>query len=93
MSSGSASTGTANPHEPRAHTTASVLIRTDPPFDSAYLHLTLLLDHLAGQTLVVNSLRGLRDANEKLYDCRFPDVMPPTIVTADHIRSGLDQRS
>jgi glutathione synthase len=61
----------------------AVLIRTDPPFNSAYLHLTLLLDHLVGQTLVVNSPRGLRDANEKLYACRFPSVIPPTIVTAD----------
>ncbi len=61
----------------------AVLIRTDPPFDDAYLHLTLLLDLLAGSTLVVNSPRGLRDANEKLYACRFPDLTPPTIVSAD----------
>ncbi len=60
-----------------------VLIRTDPPFDLAYLHLTLMLDALAGTTLVVNAPRGLRDANEKLYSLRFPDVSPPTIVTAD----------
>mgnify|MGYP001823728618 FL=1 len=60
-----------------------VLVRTDPPFDLAYLHLTLLLDHLAGTTLVVNAPGGLRDANEKLYATRFPDLIPPTIVTAD----------
>lgn len=64
----------------------AVLIRTDPPFGSAYLHLTLLLDHLVDQTLVVNAPRGLRDANEKLYACRFPEVTPPTIVTADPAR-------
>lgn len=61
----------------------AVLIRSDPPFDVAYLHMTLLLDHLAGQTLVVNAPRGLRDANEKLYAHRFSDLVPPTIVTAD----------
>jgi glutathione synthase len=61
----------------------AVMIRTDPPFDSAYLHLTLLLDHLVGHTLVINSPTGLRNANEKLYACRFPDVTPPTIVTSD----------
>ena len=61
----------------------AVLIRTDPPFDSSYLHLTLLLDHVVDHTTVVNSPRGLRDANEKLYACRFPEVIPPTIVTAD----------
>lgn len=63
-----------------------VLIRTDPPFDLAYLHLTLMLESLNGTTLVVNSPRGLRDANEKLYALRFADVTPPTIVTADPAR-------
>ncbi|NKB41541.1 MAG: glutathione synthase [Ilumatobacter sp.] len=60
-----------------------VLIRTDPPFDVTYLHMTLLLDHLTGQTLVVNAPRGLRDANEKLYAHRFNDLVPATIVTSD----------
>ncbi len=64
----------------------AVLVRTDPPFDLGYLHLTLVLDHLVGTTLVANSPRGLRDANEKLYACRFPDVTPPTIVTGDAAR-------
>jgi hypothetical protein len=56
----------------------AVLVRTDPPFDSDYLATTLLLEHLRGDTLVVNDPRGLREANEKLYACRFPDLMPPT---------------
>ena len=60
-----------------------VLIRTDPPFDATYLHLTLLLDLIADRTLVVNAPRGLRDANEKLYALRFPEIIPPTIVSAD----------
>lgn len=64
-------------------TVDAVLIRLDPPFDPTYLHLTLVLDHLVDRTLVVNAPRGLRDANEKLYACRFPGVTPPTIVTAD----------
>lgn len=64
-------------------TVNAVLVRTDPPFDLAYLHLTLVLDHLVGTTLVVNAPRGLRDANEKLYACRFPDLVPPTIVTSN----------
>ena len=64
-------------------TVDAVLVRTDPPFDSSYLHLTLLLDHLVNDTLVVNAPRGLRDANEKLYVCRFPEITPPMIVTSD----------
>ncbi len=60
-----------------------VLIRTDPPFNAAYLHLTLLLDLVVPVTLIVNAPGGLRNANEKLYACRFPELTPPTIVTAD----------
>ena len=60
----------------------AVFIRKDPPFTDAYLWLTLVLDHLEGSTLVVNSPRGLREANEKLYAHHFPEVVPPTIMTS-----------
>ena len=60
----------------------AVFIRKDPPFDDEYLWLTLVLDHLEGTTLVVNSPRGLREANEKLYAHHFPEVVPPTIMTS-----------
>lgn len=63
-----------------------VLVRPDPPFDQRYLHLTLVLDLVADDTLVVNSPRGLREANEKLYALRFPEVTPPTVVTSDRVR-------
>lgn len=64
----------------------AVLVRADPPFDVAYLHATLLLEHVRGETLVVNDPRGLRDANEKLYACRFAELAPPTVVSAAHDR-------
>jgi glutathione synthase len=60
----------------------AVFIRKDPPFTDAYLWLTLVLDHLEGKTLVVNSPRGLREANEKLYAHNFPEIVPPTIMTS-----------
>ncbi len=60
-----------------------VLVRVDPPFDPRYLALTLMLEHLRGHTLIVNDPRGLREANEKLYACHFPELMPPTVVTAN----------
>ncbi len=60
----------------------AVFIRKDPPFTDAYLWLTLVLDHLEGHTLVVNSPRGLREANEKLYAHHFPQIVPPTIMTS-----------
>ena len=63
-----------------------ILVRPDPPFDQRYLHLTLMLDVVVDRTLVVNSPSGLRAANEKLYALRFPEVTPPTIVSADRDR-------
>lgn len=64
----------------------AVFIRTDPPFNDRYLWMTLVLEAVRGQTLVVNDPNGLRRANEKLYATRFPELMPRTIVSADPIR-------
>ncbi len=63
-----------------------VLIRKDPPFDSEYLYITLMLEKLRGRTLVVNDPRGLRDANEKLYTLHFSRHMPRTLVSSDRDR-------
>jgi glutathione synthase len=63
-----------------------VFIRKDPPFDAAYLHVTLMLETLRRRVLVVNDPRGLRDANEKLYTLHFARHMPRTLVTSDRER-------
>jgi glutathione synthase len=63
-----------------------VFIRKDPPFDSEYLYVTLMLERLRGRVLVVNDPRGLRDANEKLYTLHFARHMPRTIVTTERAR-------
>src|SRR5271170_2521623 len=63
-----------------------IFIRKDPPFDSEYLHATLLLERLRGRTLIVNDPRGLREANEKLYALHFSRHMPRTLVTSDRDR-------
>jgi glutathione synthase len=62
----------------------AILMRKDPPVDLNYLFATHLLS-LAEQagTFVLNSPRGLREANEKLYALNFPDVVPSTLVTPD----------
>lgn len=60
-----------------------VFVRKDPPFDANYLWLTLILEHLRGRTLVLNDPQGLRNANEKLYACRFGSVTPRTLVAND----------
>src|SRR4029079_11048586 len=41
-----------------------VLMRKDPPLDTAYLHATWILEHARGKTLLVNDPRGLRELNE-----------------------------
>lgn len=71
----------------------AVLLRTDPPFDTRYLWTTWLLDALdRSRTVLVNDPRGVREANEKLFALRYPELIPPTIVTADVrlVRSFVD---
>lgn len=63
-----------------------VFVRKDPPFDSDYLHVTLMLDRVRGKALVLNDPRGLRDANEKLYALNFVEHMPRTLVTSSRER-------
>jgi glutathione synthase len=68
------------------HDVDAVFVRTDPPFDDNYLWCTLLLDRIKPDTLVINDPHGLRQANEKLYACYFPELMPRTLVTSDKQR-------
>ena len=63
-----------------------VLMRQDPPFDMAYITTTHLLEHIHPQTLVVNDPTEVRNAPEKLYVARFPDLMPPTLISSDRDR-------
>ena len=72
-----------------------ILMRQDPPFDIAYITATYLLERIAGETLVVNDPRSVRDAPEKLFVLDFAHFMPPTLVTrslaelkAFHARHG-----
>ena len=60
-----------------------VLLRQDPPFDLTYVTTTHILDHIHPKTLVVNDPAAVRNAPEKLLITHFPDLMPPTLVTAD----------
>ncbi|MGH7293890.1 MAG: glutathione synthase [Polyangiaceae bacterium] len=74
------------PEDVRLADVECVFIRKDPPFDAAYLYVTLMLERLRGRTLVINDPRGLRDANEKLYTLHFARHMPRTLVTSDRDR-------
>lgn len=59
-----------------------ILMRKDPPVDSAYIYTTYLLEHAERLgVLVLNRPQSLRDANEKLFATYFSHCMPPTLVT------------
>ncbi|MBD2194568.1 MULTISPECIES: glutathione synthase [Calothrix] len=64
----------------------AVFMRTDPPVNDAYLYATYILDYIdQNKTLVINSPKGIRGANEKMYALQFTDVIPETIVSADKV--------
>lgn len=60
-----------------------VLLRQDPPFDMAYITTTHLLERLQPDTLVVNDPAEVRNAPEKLFVTRFPELTPPTLISRD----------
>lgn len=71
-----------------------VLMRKDPPFDSAYLYATYLLELAQHEgCLVINKPQSIRDANEKLYALWFKDCFPPNLVSSrsDLIHHFLQQ--
>lgn len=61
-----------------------ILMRQDPPFDMAYITATHLLEHVTDKVLVVNNPAEVRNAPEKLFVTHFPDLMPPTLISANH---------
>jgi glutathione synthase len=65
-----------------AETLDAIFVRKDPPFDSAYLHLTHQLELVKDRVMVVNDPRGIRDANEKLFAFHFSEWMPRSLVTS-----------
>jgi glutathione synthase len=60
-----------------------IFMREDPPFDMDYLYSTYLLGCIEKEVFIMNSPRGIREANEKLYALNFPEIIPEYIVTND----------
>jgi glutathione synthase len=63
----------------------AVLMRKDPPYTMDYLYAAHLLSLVRG-AFVMNSGHGLREANEKLFALRFPEITPPSLVARSHQR-------
>jgi glutathione synthase len=59
----------------------AVLVRKDPPFDTEYLQLTLILDHLDPGVAQFNEVKALRNFNEKMLPLRWPEFTPPTLIS------------
>ncbi|MFB2896284.1 glutathione synthase [Aerosakkonemataceae cyanobacterium BLCC-F50] len=73
----------------------AVFMRTDPPVTIPYLYATYILDYINPEkTLVINSPKGIRAANEKMYALQFTEAIPETIVTPDKlvIREFVDKK-
>ncbi len=61
-----------------------LMLRKDPPVDTAFLHDLLWAGMARGpKPLLVNHPQALRDCNEKLFALEFPQCCPPTIVARD----------
>jgi len=59
-----------------------IFMRKDPPVDQNYLSATYILERVSQKTLIVNNPASLRNFNEKLSVFYFPDLIPPTLVSA-----------
>jgi glutathione synthase len=57
-----------------------VFQRKDPPVDAEYARATQILG-LCRRARVLNRPQSILAANEKLYACHFPELMPETLVT------------
>ncbi len=65
----------------------AVVERTDPPFDMEYIYATYLLELAQMQgARIFNKPEAVRNHNEKLAIAKFPQFIPPTLVTSDAAR-------
>jgi len=71
----------ARPEMIKLNRLQAIFIRKDPPFNLDYLYSTYILEHVSPPTLIINSPRGIREANEKLYVLNFPLFAPRSLVS------------
>jgi glutathione synthase len=74
----------------------AVFMRLEPPVELDFLAATYVLDHVDPTgTAMVNAPGGLRACSEHLLGLSFPDLVPPTVVTAraDTIRQFIAEHA
>jgi len=59
-----------------------ILVRQDPPFDMNYLTTTYFLEKIKDLVLIVNEPSNIRNCPEKLFVTNFPNLTPPTLISA-----------
>lgn len=59
----------------------ALFMRQDPPFDMAYITATHILDQISDDVLIVNNASEVRNAPEKIFVLKFPELMPETLIT------------
>jgi glutathione synthase len=72
-----------------------ILMRKDPPFDLQFFFATHLLSLVdPKQCVVINDPHGLREATEKLYALKFPEIIPPSIVSSsiDRLKAFMEEQ-
>ena len=60
-----------------------ILVRQDPPFDMNYLTTTYFLEKIKDLVLIINEPSNIRNCPEKLFVTNFPNLTPPTIISAN----------
>ncbi|WNG13266.1 glutathione synthase [Cystobacter fuscus] len=61
-----------------------LFLRKDPPVDAEFIQATQLVElHNGRAPVFINNPTGIRDANEKLFGLRFPELMPETLIARD----------
>jgi glutathione synthase len=64
-----------------------IFMRKDPPFDSDFFFATHLLSLVDDdQVFMFNKPAALREASEKMFIMRYPDLIAETIVSSDSAR-------
>ena len=60
-----------------------LFLRQDPPFNMSYITSTYLLESIEKKVNIINRPSEVRNAPEKLFLNKWPDIIPKTIISRD----------
>ena len=71
----------------------AIFLRQDPPFDMSYITSAHLLETIQNKVKIINKPSEVRNAPEKLFLNRWPDLIPKTLIsrTKDEIISFREE--